>query len=64
MTFSIVVSNNDTLLNKITSCLDCSDLVIGVFLDLKKPLILLITKYFKKLYIYAYAIRGVALKLL
>ena len=26
-----MVSNNDTLLNKITSCLDCSDLVIGVF---------------------------------
>ena len=35
-----------TLVNKITSCLDCGDLVSGIFLHLKKkPLILLITKY-------------------
>ena len=39
-----------TLVNKITSCLDCGDLVIRVFLDLKKPLILLITKYFLSSY--------------
>ena len=39
-----------TLVNKITSCLDCGDLVIGIFLDLKKPLILLITKYFLRSY--------------
>ena len=39
-----------TLVNKITSCLDFGDLVIGVFLDLKKPLILLITKYILRSY--------------
>ena len=50
-----------TLVNKITTCLNSGDLVIGVFLDLKKAFdtvdhnILL-----KKLY--AYGIRGIALK--
>ena len=34
-----------TLVNKITSSPDTGDLVIGVFLDLKKPLKLLTTKY-------------------
>ena len=35
-----------TLVNKITSSLDTGDLVIGVFLDLKKLLILLTTKFY------------------
>ena len=35
-----------TLVNKITSSLDTGDLVIGVFLDLKKFLILLTTKFY------------------
>ena len=52
-----------TLVNKITSCLDCGDLVIGIFLDLKKAFDTVDHKILiKKLY--AYGIRGVALKLL
>ena len=35
-----------TLVEKITSSLDHGDLVIGVFLDLKRILILLITEYY------------------
>ena len=35
-----------TLVNKITSSLDTSDLVIGVFLDLKKRLWILLTTQF------------------
>ena len=35
-----------TLVEKITSSLDHGDLVIGVFLDLKRLLILLITEYY------------------
>ena len=40
-----------TLVNQITSCLDSGDLVIGVFLDLKKTFILSITKYFLRSYL-------------
>ena len=34
-----------TLIDKITSCLDTGDIVIGVFIDLKRPLTLSITRY-------------------
>ena len=52
-----------TLVNKITSCLDCGDLVIGIFLDLKKAFDTVDHKILLKK-LYAYGIRGVALKLL
>ena len=52
-----------TLVNKITSCLDCGDLVIGIFLDLKKAFDTIDHKILLK-NLYAYGIRGVALKLL
>ena len=51
-----------TLVSKITSCLDCGDLMIGIFLDLKKAFDTVDHKILiKKLY--AYGLRGVALKL-
>ena len=52
-----------TLVNKITSCSDCGDLVIGIFLDLKKSVDTVDHKILLKR-LYAYGIRGVALKLL
>ena len=52
-----------TLVNKITSCLDNGYLVIGVFLDLKKAFDTVDHKILLKK-LYAYGIRGVALKLL
>ena len=52
-----------TLVNKIISCLDNSDLVIGVFLDLKKTFDTVDHKILLKK-LYAYGVRHVALKLL
>ena len=50
-----------TLIDKISEALDNSDIVIGVFLDFARLLILLITVFFfKKLHIYG--IRGLALQ--
>ena len=40
-----------TLVLKITSSLDYGNLVVGVFLDLQKLLILLITEYYLKNYV-------------
>ena len=52
-----------TLVNKITSCLDGGDLVIGIFLDLKKAIDTVDHKILLKK-LYANGIRGLALKLL
>ena len=52
-----------TLVNKISSCLDCGDSVIGVFLYLKKAFDIVDHKILLKK-LYAYGIRGVAQKLL
>ena len=52
-----------TLVNKIISCLDNGDLVIGVFLDLKKAFDTVDHKILLKK-LYAYDVRDVALKLL
>ena len=52
-----------TLVNKIISCLDNGDLVIGVFLDLKKTFDTVDHKILLKK-LYAYGVRDVALKLL
>ena len=52
-----------TLVNKITSYLDCGDLVIGIFLDLKKAFDTVDHKILLNK-LYAYGIRGVVLKLL
>ena len=52
-----------TRVNKIISCLDNGDLVIGVFLDLKKSFDTVDHKILLKK-LYAYGVRDVALKLL
>ena len=52
-----------TLVNKIISCLDNGDMVIGVFLDLKKAFDTVDHKILLKK-LYAYGVRDVALKLL
>ena len=52
-----------TLVNKIISCLDNGDLVIGVFLDLKKAFDTVDHKILLKI-LYTYGVRDVALKLL
>ena len=60
MTVCIVISLVSDK-NKITSCLDCGDLVIGIFLDLRKAFDTVGHKILLKK-LYAYDIRGVALK--
>ena len=52
-----------TLVNKIISCLDNGDLVIGVFIDLKKAFDTVDHKILLKK-LYAYSVRDVALRLL
>ena len=49
-----------TLVGKITSSLDSGDIIIGVFLDLKKAFDTVTITYFKKLF--SYGMRGTILK--